>query len=348
MKHILSLALCFVCVHVAASPAVAAVDGSGLTSLERQRETTLRNRLCANEKLTCSYVDAIFGDPRLTVYPPPEPAPAPSRASNKTRQRSPYLTERFGLLTPESLESCRSFVAAHALAFDAAYKLYGVPREIVCGHLRLETDFGIPTGLSPHPLGTVPDVSRLVSLYVRQPLRPHRGSSFARRQEFAVNQLGLLLAAAAANGWDLFAVPGSPTGAIGLSQFEPSAFSVAVDGDGDGKINLFDPEDAILSVAHYLVTRGWDASPEHQKRAIYAYYGGHYDSDPYKFYMNAVLQYASEVHTYLRDHPIENALALPVEPPAAQAAIAVAPASSTSPTSSTQPDASTDHRPAVN
>jgi membrane-bound lytic murein transglycosylase B len=56
-------------------------------------------------------------------------------------------------------------------------------------------------------------------------------SSFARRQEFALNQLTLLLAAVVANGWDLFAIPGSPTGAIGLAQFEPSAFSVAVDGD---------------------------------------------------------------------------------------------------------------------
>ena len=152
----------------------------------------------------------------------------------------------------------------------------------------------------------------------------------------------MLFAAAAANDWDLFAVPGSPTGAIGLAQFEPSAFSVAVDGDGDGKINLFDPEDAILSVAHYLVTRGWDASPEHQKRAIYAYYGGHYDSDPYKFYMKAVLAYAEQVRMYLQDHPIETAVALAVETPTVQATIAVAPAATA------LPDASAEHPPAAN
>jgi len=342
MKHVLSLALCFVCLHTAASRAVAAVDASGLTSQERQREITLRNRLCSKKNLDCDYVDAIFSDPRLTLYPPPEPAPAPTPAAQRARQRNPYLTERFGLLTPVSLERCRSFVAAHALAFDAAYKVYGVPREIICGHLRIETDFGIPTGLSPHPLGTVPAVSRLVSLYVRNPRHPRRGSSFVHRQEFATNELGLLIAAAAANDWDLFAVPGSTTGAIGLSQFEPSAFSVAVDGDGDGKINLFDPEDAILSVAHYLVTRGWDVSPDHQKRAVYAYYGGHYDSDPYKFYMKAVLTYADGVRTYLRDHPVETAVALAVEMPAAEAEIAVAPAGAT------LSDTSIDHPPAAN
>jgi membrane-bound lytic murein transglycosylase B len=341
MKHVLTLALCFVFLSAAASRAAAAVDASGLSSLERQRETTLRNQLCSKRNLDCDYVDAIFADPRLTLYPPPEPAPAPSPSAQRTRQRNPYLTERFGLLTPASLERCRSFIAAHSLAFDAAYKVYGVPREIICGHLRIETDFGIPTGLTPHPFGAIPAVSRLVSLYVRSPRHPRRGSSFAHRQEFAAHELGLLIAAAAANDWDLFEVPGSPTGAIGLSQFEPSAFSVAVDGDGDGKINLFDPEDAILSVAHYLVTRGWDGSADHQKRAVYAYYGGHYDSDPYKFYMKAVLTYADGVRTYLQDHPIETAVALTVELPAMQAAIAV-------PSAPSLPDLSENHPPAAN
>ena len=342
MKHVVTLALCFVGLSGAASRAVADVDASGLSAQERQREVTLRNRLCSNKNLDCDYVDAIFADPRLTLYPPPEPAPAPHPGAQKTRQRNPYLTERFGLLTPESLERCRSFIAAHALAFDAAYRVYGVPREIICGHLRLETDFGVPTGLSPHPFGTIPAVSRLVSMYVKKPLRPRRSSSFAHRQEFAANELRLLLTAAVTNDWDLFTVPGSPTGAIGLSQFEPSAFSVAVDGDGDGKIDLFDPEDAILSVAHYLVTRGWDGSPDHEKRAVYAYYGGHYDSDPYKFYMKAVLTYADQVRKYLQNHRIETAVALTVELPAVRAAIAVAPSAPP------LPDASAEHPPAVN
>jgi membrane-bound lytic murein transglycosylase B len=128
-----------------------------------------------------------------------------------------------------------------------------------------------------------------------------------------------LLQAASDNGWDLFQVPGSPTGAVGLAQFEPSSFKVAVDGDGDGKIDLFDPEDAILSVAHYLTTRGWDSQPQHQYRAIYAYYGGHYDTDPDKYYMRAVLRYAQEMISYLQSHPIETGIAsLPQSLPRAE------------------------------
>lgn len=303
MKRSLYLFLWLFCLQVAALGA-STINGSGLTAQEREREIILRDQLCAEKKLSCEYVNKIFADPRLIVFPPPGPTLPPP--SEKTHERNPYLTERFALLTTESLKRCRSFITEHATAFETAFESYGVPPEIICGHLRLETNFGIPTALAPHPLGSAPAVSRLISLYVRQPRTPQSKSVFAHRQKFAVQQLSILLAAAAANGWDLFLIAGSPTGAIGLPQFEPTAFGEAVDGDGDGEIDLFNPEDAILSVAHYLVTRGWDSNPEHQKRAVYAYYGGHYDTDPDKFYMKAVLKYANGVREYLDNHPVDS------------------------------------------
>jgi membrane-bound lytic murein transglycosylase B len=306
MKRTLILALCLMSLH--ATETAATMKSAGLTVEEELRKTELQNRLCADRELSCAYVTVLFSDSRLTIYHPPEPARPPSAPVPKERQRNPYLTKRFGLLTSESLERCRQFVQAHSLAFDAAYQIYGVPREVICGHLRIETDFGIPTKLSPNPLGTVPAIDRLVTLYVRSPTRKQPPDRFVRRQEFALNELKDLLHAASSFGWDLFQVPGSSTGAIGLVQFEPSSFKVAVDGDGDGKIDLFDPEDAILSVAHYLVTRGWDDQLQHQQRAIYAYYGGHYDADPKKYYMKAVLKYAHEMGNYLKDHPVESGL----------------------------------------
>jgi membrane-bound lytic murein transglycosylase B len=304
MKRALIAVLCLMPFCSVAAPAV--TKPAALIAEEKHRAAELRNRLCADKELSCLYVNELFADPRLTISSPPEPAPSPRPTpAPKDQERNPYLTRRFGLLTPESLERCREFVQAHELAFDAARTIYGVPKEIICGHLRIETDFGIPTGLTPHPLGTIPALDRLVGLYVRRPTRKQSASKFAHRQAFAVNELEDLLRAARENGWDLFQIPGSSTGAIGLVQFEPSAFNVAVDGDGDGKIDLFDPDDAILSVAHYLATRGWDGQPTHQYRAIYAYYGGNYDKDPRKYYMRAVLKYAEEVSKYLQDHPVE-------------------------------------------
>lgn len=317
MKRALILGLCLVPLCSVAAPAV--TKPTGLTAEEEHRTAELRNRLCADKELSCAYVNELFADPRLTISTPPEPAPAPRPTpAPKDLERNPYLTRRFGLLTPESLERCREFVQAHELAFDAARTIYGVPKEIVCGHLRIETDFGVATGLSPHPLGTIPALDRLVGLYVRRPTRKQSASKFAHRQAFALNELKDLLRAASDNGWNLFQIPGSSTGAIGLAQFEPSAFKVAVDDDGDGKIDLFDPDDAILSVAHYLATRGFDGQPVHQYRAIYAYYGGNYDTDPRKYYMKAVLKYAQEESKYLQDHPVE--AGLPSVPPSLAAA----------------------------
>jgi membrane-bound lytic murein transglycosylase B len=307
MNRTLILALCLMSLGAAETAAI--TKPSGLTTEEEHRKVELQNRLCADRELSCAYVMALLTDPLLTIYHPPEPAGPPPAPVPKEHERNPYLTKRFGLLTPESLERCKEFVQAHLLAFDAAYQIYGVPREVICGHLRIETNFGIPTNLSPNPLGTVPAIDRLVTLYVRRSGRNQAPDHFARRQAFALHELKDLLQTASNFGWDLFQVPGSSTGAIGLVQFEPSSIKIAVDGDGDGEIDLFNPEDAILSLAHYLVTRGWDGQPRHQQRAIYAYYGGHYDADPYKYYMKAVLKYAHEMGNYFKDHPVELGLA---------------------------------------
>jgi len=127
-------------------------------------------------------------------------------------------------------------------------------------------------------------------LYVRKSSR--------KRQKFALIQLTDLIRAAHVNHWDLLSIPGSSTGAIGLLQFEPENFYIAVDGDGDGTIDFFNLDDAILSLAHYLALHGYSNNPE---RAIYSYYG----KDPHKYYMKAVLAYAQGENLYLKQHPLE-------------------------------------------
>ena len=53
-------------------------------------------------------------------------------------------------------------------------------------------------------------------------------------------------------------IVGSYAGAMGISQFMPSnALTLAVDGNRDGRINLFENEDAIASVANYLSHHGY-------------------------------------------------------------------------------------------
>ena len=51
---------------------------------------------------------------------------------------------------------------------------------------------------------------------------------------------------------------GSFAGAMGLGQFMPSSFRKwAVDFNGDGHRDLWNPEDAIGSIANYFAQHGW-------------------------------------------------------------------------------------------
>ena len=93
----------------ATSGASGQAGGADLTADEQQRMHQLQDRLCQRKELNCENITALFADPRLTIYQPPEPAPEETTArTKKTPQRNPYLTERFGLLTPESLATVRS------------------------------------------------------------------------------------------------------------------------------------------------------------------------------------------------------------------------------------------------
>ena len=60
------------------------------------------------------------------------------------------------------------------------------------------------------------------------------------------------------NDLDPFTVVGSSEGAIGIPQFLPSNIEhYGRDGDGDGRIDLFNHSDAIASVAYFLRSRRW-------------------------------------------------------------------------------------------
>ncbi|HHW4683052.1 MAG TPA: lytic murein transglycosylase, partial [Xylella sp.] len=62
-------------------------------------------------------------------------------------------------------------------------------------------------------------------------------------------------------GLDITTLTGSYAGAMGMGQFMPSSYRrYAVDGDGDGKRNLFtDKDDIFASIANYFVQQkgGW-------------------------------------------------------------------------------------------
>jgi len=128
---------------------------------------------------------------------------------------------------------------AEALARAAA--TYGVPEEVIVAIIGVETKYGRLTGAY-----RVIDVLATLAF------------DYPRRAKFFRRELEQFLLFARELGSDAFAMKGSFAGAIGLPQFMPSSYRrYAVDFDGDGRRDLFNPVDAIGSVGNFLKEHGW-------------------------------------------------------------------------------------------
>jgi membrane-bound lytic murein transglycosylase B len=73
---------------------------------------------------------------------------------------------------------------------------------------------------------------------------------------------------------DPLSIRGSGAGAFGFPQFLPTSYlNHAADGNGDGKISLYDSADAAASCANYLARNGWHRglSYQEQRAVIWRY-----------------------------------------------------------------------------
>lgn len=123
-----------------------------------------------------------------------------------------------------------------------AAQKYGVPPHYILAFWGLETNFGTY-------MGNVDTLSALATLAYDK-----------RRRTFFTKQLIAFIQMMQENQLDK--VNGSWAGAFGHFQFMPTTFAAyAVDGDGDGRIDLVHSvPDAVESAAHYLSVIGWEST----------------------------------------------------------------------------------------
>lgn len=172
-----------------------------------------------------------------------------------------------GVVTDANARRCRSFINTHLEAFKAAEQRYGVPTEVAAALLFVETRLGdylgeqnafvtlasMAASRSPDTisdwLGKLPDVEKRMDWV---------SARMEDKADWAYAELRALLQYSVANGVDPFEIPGSGYGAVGLCQFMPSNLPrYAVDGNGDGVVDLFAPADAVASLSNYLARHGW-------------------------------------------------------------------------------------------
>jgi len=173
-------------------------------------------------------------------------------------------------LAPSEINAAREFIADHRNCFREAQAVYGVEPEIIAAILLVETHFGSYTGktstLAVLSTFAIMDakanrdkVWKLLS--PRDRLKWER-EAFDRklldRSAWAFNELSALLELENTHGIRAASLKGSVMGAIGWPQFLPSSLvKFGVDGNGDGRIDLYSAEDAIFSTANYLRAHGW-------------------------------------------------------------------------------------------
>ncbi|PPU93333.1 lytic murein transglycosylase B [Xanthomonas albilineans] len=175
---------------------------------------------------------------------------AMSRPAERVKPWSEY---RPMFITPAQIDNGRAFVAAHRDALMRVQARTGVSAEIIVAIIGVETSYG-------KNMGKYRVLDALYTLAFRYPRSgdPANLEREVRRELYFRDELGQLFALVHEEHVDITTLMGSYAGAMGLGQFMPSSYrQYAVDGDGDGKRNMFtDYNDAFASIANYFVKRG--------------------------------------------------------------------------------------------
>lgn len=195
-------------------------------------------------------------------------------------------------LEKKSIDKAAKYAIEHADALERAEKEYGVDKTVITAILLVETRLG--TYLGKH--STINMLASIASLEnevlknrvwndIPKKAKPKKKvflNKVKKRSKWGYNELKAFLKYTEREGIAPETVKGSFAGAIGICQFMPSnALAIARDGNGNGKVDLFNHDDAIFSIANYLKHHGWKTglSRQQQYDVIYTYNHSNYYVD---------------------------------------------------------------------
>ncbi len=237
--------------------------------------------------------DLVYGDKTISIVAP----------SMVTRHRQEHIDLMARFLQPERVEAGRTFMKEKETVLAATEKRTGVDREVIIGILMWESKLGTITGdylafnalasqaffideangvalardeekaLLSGGLGKKskkkPTQEELEKLAAAKALAEQKQKARVEsiRSRGRKNLLALVRQCKT-RGIDPLTVKGSWAGALGFPQFMPASLRWAEDGNGDGKIDLFEMDDAIASVGKYLQAANFKKSA---RDAVYDY-----------------------------------------------------------------------------
>lgn len=200
---------------------------------------------------------------------------------------------------PTYIKKAREYMDRQANHLLAAQKDYGVDPEVIAAIILVETRLGTYIGGS-RILNTLSSLAALADSDKRNLLwaeisdtrklsRKRFEKRALRKSKWAYEELKAFLRYSRREGFDPAEVRGSFAGALGIAQFMPTnILAYARDGNDDGRIDLFDHADAIVSIANYLKHYGW--RPGIKRRQAYKVVWEYNHS---RYYVDIVLKVAA-------------------------------------------------------
>lgn len=230
---------------------------------------------------------------------------------SKTIQETEHNDYSNVLLKEHKIQEGIQFLRTNKAILEAAELKYGVPRKDIVAILMWESGLGRYSGnyrvfnIFMQQLLFLDDAQKfsIDEMIKNGELSPGAADSVieANRKRMdklkkrAIKGLVALLKDCKEKSMDPLEQLGSWGGAIGYVQFMPFNLHLAVDGDGNGTIDLKSWPDAIFSVANYLKSYGnYGTSSRARRRGIFSY-------NPINTYVDGVIKYADAVWERYRE-----------------------------------------------
>lgn len=200
----------------------------------------------ARYRIEPAYIESVLAQAQIRE-------PIIAAMSRPAERVKPWNEYRPMFISQARIDGGRKFLATHRDALQRVQDRTGVPAEVIVAIIGVETSYGANTG--NHRV-----LDALYTLAFKYPRSgdPEKLEREVRRELFFRDELAKLFELGALEKLDITALKGSYAGAMGMGQFMPSSYlDYAVDGDGDGRRDLFNSHDDVFaSIANYFVKKG--------------------------------------------------------------------------------------------
>ncbi|HVO25170.1 MAG TPA: lytic murein transglycosylase [Candidatus Margulisiibacteriota bacterium] len=253
-------------------------------------------------------VVAAFSDPRVPPFVGLEFSPA-------TPHEPRSLYRHF--LRPATLAAAHRCRVRYAEAFEAAERAHGVSADVVAAILFIESGCGYNTGsklvlyrLARLAMASEPaNLQRNLERYTDGAGRvdPDTAAQLQARARYLEDtfypEVRALFGVADRMGVDPLTIRGSVSGAFGAPQFLPTSYlAYGVDANGDGRVSLYDTDDAAASCARYFAGHGWRPGLSTKERRAVVWEYNHSSA-----YVDTVLALAARINSAPATHTKQTA-----------------------------------------